>query len=177
MSHQLICLLPAISCILLAFHKFERWMTQGLLVSRRTKISLEHLHANNPTDLNLTKYKNYRNIYNSTVRLCKKLFYAHELDINSKNLRKTWSILNDVLQNLKISNRSQQLILMAPPSLILQLLQLLLINFLQQLLTKLPNSLTLYLIPTLSRNPPLRPMILIIGMIMHLTPLTCQMYP
>jgi hypothetical protein len=33
--------------------------------------------------------------------MCKKMFYAHELDANCKNLKKTWSILNDVLKKPK----------------------------------------------------------------------------
>jgi hypothetical protein len=83
------------------FHKQERWMTQGLLISRKTKIILERAHAINPSEITWNKFKNYRNVYNSTVRMCKKMFYAHELDANCKNLKKTWSILNDVLKKPK----------------------------------------------------------------------------
>jgi exonuclease III len=83
------------------FHKQEKWMTQGLLISRQTKLLLEKQHAKNPSEQLWNKFKKYRNIYNTTIRACKKSFYAYELESNSKNLKKTWSILNEVLKKPK----------------------------------------------------------------------------
>jgi hypothetical protein len=83
------------------FHKQEKWMTKGLLISRLTKLSLEKQHAKNPSGLTWDKFKIYPNVYNSTVRACKKLYYATELETNANNLKKTWSILNDVLKKTK----------------------------------------------------------------------------
>ncbi len=79
-------------------HKVEKWMTKGLLISRQTKLSLEKNYAQNPSVANCEKYKSYRNLYNTTVRLCKKKYYSDELEQSSKNLIKTWSLLNEVLR-------------------------------------------------------------------------------
>jgi hypothetical protein len=50
---------------------------------------------------NHNKYKIYRNIFNSVKRKAKKLHYSNELLANSNNLRKTWSLLNEVLMKSK----------------------------------------------------------------------------
>jgi hypothetical protein len=79
-------------------------MTKGLLISRQTKLSLEKKYAQNPSVANCEKYKSYRNLYNTIIRLCKKKYYSDELEQNSKNLKKTWSLLNEVLRK----NNSKQ---------------------------------------------------------------------
>ena len=82
-------------------HKHEKWMTQGLLTSRLTKLKLASTLSKSPTPLNTTIYKNYRNIYNTTLRACKKLHFTLALAKNSNNLKKTWSILNTALNKHK----------------------------------------------------------------------------
>ncbi len=74
------------------FHKKEKWMIKGLLISRQTKLSLEKQHAKNPSESLWNKFKNFRNVYNSTIRCCKKMFYAQELDANARNLKKNMVI-------------------------------------------------------------------------------------
>ena len=46
------------------FNKIERWMTNGLLNSRRTKLKLCYTSVKIPTTENITKFKMYRNLYN-----------------------------------------------------------------------------------------------------------------
>jgi hypothetical protein len=79
-------------------HKIEPWLTKGLLTSRLNKLKLEKQHARNPTADNWTSFKNYRNLYNKTIRASKKQYYNEALTKNSNNLRKTWSLLNEVLK-------------------------------------------------------------------------------
>jgi hypothetical protein len=97
-------------------------MTKGLLISRQTKLLLETKYAKNPTAHNCDEFKAYHNVYNSTIRLSKNMFYSNELERNSKNLKKTWSLLNEVLRksNSKqpVSSLYHNGLLMTDPTLI-----------------------------------------------------------
>jgi hypothetical protein len=79
-------------------HKIKPWLTKSILISRLNKLNLEKQHARNPTAGNWTSFKNYRNLYNKIIRTSKKQYYNEALAKNSNNLRKTWSILNEVLK-------------------------------------------------------------------------------
>jgi hypothetical protein len=83
------------------FHKDEKWMTQGLLISRIHKNKLSAAYSKSRTHQNHLAYTTYRNIYNTTIRACKKLHYSKALSSNTNNLRKTWSILNEALNKSK----------------------------------------------------------------------------
>jgi hypothetical protein len=54
-------------------HKVNEFMTAGLLISRSSKIKLHKLALLNPS-LYYNQYKAYCNMFNSTLRLSKKLF-------------------------------------------------------------------------------------------------------
>jgi hypothetical protein len=66
------------------YHKVSDFMTTGLIVSRRTKISLLKLSITVNTNENVLKYKQYRNLYNKLVRLSKKLFIEDQVKKNKK---------------------------------------------------------------------------------------------
>jgi len=85
-------------------HAFEKWMTRGLLVSRLNKIKLGNLSLSSPSIENTSKYKLYRNLYNSTLRLSKKNFFNSELKANQTNLKNTWNLLNLALNKKPKSN-------------------------------------------------------------------------
>ena len=55
------------------YHKLEIWMSSGLLTSRREKMRLSKLCFTNPTPLNVSTYKIYRNLYNTLIKSCKKI--------------------------------------------------------------------------------------------------------
>ena len=78
-------------------HGIFRWMTRGILISRTNKIRLGKLCYTHPSIENNTRYKNYRNLYNTVVRGAKKLFYERELKKAQSNLKKTWNLLKNVL--------------------------------------------------------------------------------
>jgi len=77
-------------------------MTQGLLISKTTKNKLSSLASKIPTALNKENFVNYRNAYNNLIRAAKKLHFSRALLANTKNLRKTWGILNEALNKSKI---------------------------------------------------------------------------
>jgi hypothetical protein len=86
-------------------HQIEPFMTSGLLISPATKLKLGSTKSRFPTPTNILHFKTYRNVYNSTIRLAKKLYYERLLSKNFKNLRKTWEILRSVM---KTGGRSKQ---------------------------------------------------------------------
>ena len=80
-------------------HCVEPWMSQALLISRTNKFKLASLSARMPSTLNQTTYKTYRNVYNSTLRAAKKLFYEKKLGENQNNLKKTWELLRSAINS------------------------------------------------------------------------------
>ena len=61
------------------FHPKNKFLTPGLIKSRTTKLLLYKTYLSNCTETNHVNYKKYRNIYNSTLRLSKKLYYEKNL--------------------------------------------------------------------------------------------------
>ena len=81
-------------------HKGEKWITKGLLISRLSKINLMKKSIVDPSPLNVLNFKNYRNLYNNLIRASKKLYFTQELAKNTKNLKKTWLIINEALMKV-----------------------------------------------------------------------------
>ncbi len=48
-----------------------------------------------PLPVNVTKYKNYRNLYNTLIRKSKSKYFEDSLNENVKNPKKTWEILKE----------------------------------------------------------------------------------
>jgi tRNA/tmRNA/rRNA uracil-C5-methylase (TrmA/RlmC/RlmD family) len=78
-------------------------MSAGLLISRQTKNSLLKIQLVNKTIENVTKYKNYKQIYFKTIRAAKKLYFRNKLQANVNNQKKTWDTLNEALGKEKSS--------------------------------------------------------------------------
>jgi hypothetical protein len=77
-------------------------MTAGLLISRTHKYDLHKKLIIEP-QLYLERYRNYRNLYNTLIRLSKKLYYDSKFVQYSNNPKKIWSLLNDLTGNKKSS--------------------------------------------------------------------------
>jgi len=80
-------------------HCVEPWMSPALLISRINKFKLASISARKPCVANTNIYKTYRNVYNSTLRTAKKLFYEKKLGENQNNLKKTWDILRSAINS------------------------------------------------------------------------------
>ena len=63
-------------------------MTQGLLISRKTKIGLHKLAVKERTKLTSDNYKKYRNIFNQLVQASKKLYFNNNFEKHKKILKK-----------------------------------------------------------------------------------------
>jgi hypothetical protein len=71
-------------------------MTAGLLVSRRRKLQLQKISIRDPSVVNISAFKTYRNLYNRTLRASKKLYFDSNLKKAKKN-KKTWSLLKEAI--------------------------------------------------------------------------------
>ncbi len=127
------------------FHSIEPWMTRGLLISRRQKILLGRLHLKNRNDLNLQRFKDYRNLYNKTVRTAKKLFYEKKLASNQANIKKVWQILYSAV-NIKRTKSSNVKDLFINNQLVSDPLQI--ANFLNVYFTNVASSIVADIEPT-----------------------------
>jgi hypothetical protein len=90
-------------------HRRDRWMTLGLLKSRMTKMNLSKKCFTEPSVDNNLNYKNYRNLYNKLIRLTKKSYYEEVLKANVNNSKKTWDILNEVINKKRNHNPIESL--------------------------------------------------------------------
>ena len=79
-------------------HKVEKWFTTGLLISRQRKNLLAKNAFKNPSTENCEFYKKIRNMYNTVIRLSKKLFFEQELKKHQSNLKVTWDILKKAIR-------------------------------------------------------------------------------
>jgi hypothetical protein len=90
-------------------HKREKWMTVGLLKSRINKLNLAKICYTEPSAVNKSKYKDYRNLYNKLIRISKKMYYERVLNENIRNAKKTWEILNEVINKKRNLNPIESL--------------------------------------------------------------------
>ena len=69
------------------------------------KISMKH-----PTAHNVTVYKNYRNMVNSLLKLEEKKYFQSMIIANKHNLRKTWMIIKQVINQSKSTKSAGEFI-------------------------------------------------------------------
>ena len=85
-------------------HKAEKWITNGLLTSRRQKNELYKLYVQSPSVATSNMFKTYRNLYNKTLRCCKKTYFESELKKHSKNIAQTWKIIREATKKSKFNH-------------------------------------------------------------------------
>ena len=79
------------------YHKINGYMTRGLLTSRITKLNLLKKSINEPTNVNVNAYKNFRTIYNKTLRASRKLYFDVNFQHAKKNPKKTWDLIREAI--------------------------------------------------------------------------------
>ena len=77
--------------------KREVWFTPGLLASSRTRSKLLTKKLKDPSLDNTSKFNKYNNLFNKIKRSAKIKYYNDTLDKNKFNMKKTWSILREVI--------------------------------------------------------------------------------
>jgi hypothetical protein len=80
-------------------------MVYGLIISRNTKIRLHKTALSNPSNINISNYKTYRNLYNSVLRCSKKLYFETNLKTHAKNPKKTWELLKEAIKTKTNTNK------------------------------------------------------------------------
>ena len=73
------------------------WLTEELKESIKVKNKLYRVQDRHPTSQNKVDYAAYRNKLTSRMRKQEKIFYQNLIIENKQNLRKTWSIIKDVI--------------------------------------------------------------------------------
>ena len=63
-------------------HSKNKFITQGILVSRKRKIELLKNHVKARTPVTKELYTNYRNMYNRVIRASKKMYYRDHIRAN-----------------------------------------------------------------------------------------------
>ena len=76
-------------------HFKEKWMTRGLMKSRRTKLTLYEKSLKMPTLHNISFFKKYKNLYNKVTRARKQTYYSEMLLLHQGNIKKTWDIMRE----------------------------------------------------------------------------------
>ena len=93
-------------------HPINKFMTKGLLKSRKTKLNLAK--KSNQSAENRAIYVNYRNLYNSLIKIAKAIFYRESIESANGDSKKIWETINDacnkkpkssVIDKLEINGR------------------------------------------------------------------------
>ena len=79
-------------------HNIEPFMSKSILKSRKTKFELAEIKIRFPTEINVSKYNQYRKCYDKVIRAAKKLYFKQSFEQNKNNLRKTWDILREAIR-------------------------------------------------------------------------------
>ena len=119
-------------------------MSKGILISRTQKIKMGKLCHSHPLQENLIAYRNYCNLYNTVIRVAKRMFFEKELVKAQSNLKKTWSILkNAINKNCKKSSPIELNIdgvLVSDPKIIANNLNVFFTNVARQIVEEIPPS-------------------------------------
>ena len=84
------------------------WLTDGLKTSIKHKNKLYRISIKHPTAYNITLYKVYRNRLQILLKAEEKQHYQSLILANKDNLRKTWSIIKQVINKTKSSQKSAE---------------------------------------------------------------------
>ena len=81
------------------------WLSKGFLKSVRQKDRLYKRYLNSPSVNNNLKYKRFKNKLNHSIRIAKRLYYEQQMDRNKSNCKKTWNILNEIINKRNQTRR------------------------------------------------------------------------
>jgi endonuclease/exonuclease/phosphatase (EEP) superfamily protein YafD len=70
------------------FNPIEKWMSKGLLISRRHKYALSKKCIVEPSQFNTNNFKTYRNVYNKAIRCAKNFISRNSFKLTNLILKK-----------------------------------------------------------------------------------------
>ena len=77
------------------------WITKGLLKSIRKKNRLYKMFLKKPDSIRELHYKKYKNKLNHIIKNAKRLYYEKKFEYAKNDLKVTWNLLNEVINNKK----------------------------------------------------------------------------
>ena len=80
------------------------WFTSALLVSRKQKEKLFKKKILNPTTNNIEAFRKYNSVYRTTIKKAKTSYFYSKFTEYSKDIKKTWSLLNSIISSKKKSH-------------------------------------------------------------------------
>ena len=98
-SHFYKVCFPVKKIVLKSIHK--PWVTHCLLNSIKRKNKLYKAHLKNPCSATKLRFSKYRNKLNHLLRISEKKYYTDCLKKHAQNLRKSWNIINEILDRSK----------------------------------------------------------------------------
>jgi len=78
--------------------KIKPWISPSLLKSCKTKNKLYKKYLKSKANKDLIIYKNYKNKLTGILRNCEKQYYSNLLEQHKSNLKETWKIIKELLQ-------------------------------------------------------------------------------
>ena len=73
------------------------WITKGLLKSINKKNKLYKKYIQIPTNVNLQKYKTYKNKLNMLIRKSKRMHFYTKFEKSKNNIKETWKEINGII--------------------------------------------------------------------------------
>ena len=73
------------------------WITKGLLKSINKKNRLYKQYLKNPTNVNLQKFKTYKNKLSMLIRKSKRMYLFKKFENSRNNMKKTWQEINTII--------------------------------------------------------------------------------
>ena len=81
------------------------WLSTGLKESIKCKNKLYRISLRHPTAYNITRYKQYWNMTTKLLKQQEEDYYQSQIVDNKNNLRKTWMIIKQVINQNKIKRK------------------------------------------------------------------------
>ena len=77
------------------------WITKGIINSILTRNKLYKKSLLDSSEINKVKYKKYRNILTTLIRLSRKMFYSQKIESTKSNNNSLWQIIKDLVGKKK----------------------------------------------------------------------------
>ena len=85
-----------------ALNSFRKpWLTKSLLRSINKKNKLYKQYLRHRSNEKLLKYKTYKNKLTDLLRVAKRLYFQNQIELNKTNIKQTWRILNNAIDQSK----------------------------------------------------------------------------
>jgi hypothetical protein len=78
-----------------------KWLTIGLKNSISQKHKMHTRYLKNPTTTNKNDYKKFKNKLNHIMKSAESNYFQSELEKNQNNMRKSWSLIKDIINRNK----------------------------------------------------------------------------